>query len=173
MYDAADQHCMLYEGDCIMAALRQYILTIISATIIGMIILSFIDKKSSIYSVLKLLCGIFLIVTLIAPFNDSEIIDFSDIIQQLDVSSDPYVQNGEHFANYEKETFIKEKVVAYVLDRAKAMNINIDVGVELKQDLSGPEVIYIAGNISPYKKEQLQSMIANDLGVTKENQIWE
>ena len=156
-----------------MDMLRKYILTIISAALISMLFLLLTDKKSTAYTVIKLLCGIFLIITLIMPFNDTNILDLSNIISQSDIDSESYVKGGEYFAHQEKEILIKEKIAAYVLDRAKEMNVDIDVTVELKQDLSSPEVIYIAGSVSPYKKEQLQSIIENDLGVTKEQQIWE
>ena len=52
------------------------------------------------------------------------------------------------------------------------MDANIEVDIKLKEELTGPEVIYIAGNIAPYKRYQLQSMIENDLGSAKEQQIW-
>ncbi len=156
-----------------MDALLQYILTIISATIICMIVLSFTDKKSAMYTIIKFLSGIFLIITLITPFRDKDLMDFSDIFSRFESDSDVYVQMGEDYARQEKEVFIKEQVTAYILDRAKAMDVDIEIEVCLKEDLSGPEVIYIAGNISPYKKEQLQSLITSDLGITKENQIWQ
>ncbi len=155
-----------------MDTLYRYILTIISATLVCTVVLAFLDKKNPLYNVIKFLIGVFLTVTLITPLQNHNLIDFSNFLPLSNHDANMYVQSGKEYSDKEKETFITEQVRAYILDRAKELNTEISVDMELKQDLSGPEVIYIAGNVSPYKKEKLQNMIERDFGVTKENQIW-
>ena len=155
-----------------MDMIKQYIISIISAAVIGVIILSFCDKKNGIFGVIKIIYGIFLIITLLSPIIGTKKI-FSGALWEMDVGADAYIQLGESYANQKKEHYIKEEITAYILDRAKAMDVSLEVEVDLKEDLSGPEVIYITGNIAPYKKEQLQNTIEMDLGVTKEQQIWQ
>jgi hypothetical protein len=36
-----------------------------------------------------------------------------------------------------------------------------------------PEYVRISGNVAPYAKQQLINIIARELGVAEENQIWQ
>ena len=155
-----------------MAEIQKYIMAVIYASIIVMLISAFVDKKSAMYSVMKMMTGIFLVMTLISPFYDSSIFDFSEIFQYGNLNADSYILQGTTYANQEKESLIKEGIVTYISDRASEMNVDLEIDVALNQDLSGPEVIYIAGDISPYLKERLQNIISKDLGITEEYQIW-
>ncbi len=156
-----------------MDSLRQYILTVIAAAIICSVISPLTSKKTTVHTVLKLVCGIFLVITIIKPFQPYSKFDFSDIYNALEVTADEYVQDGVLYASAQKETFIIENVQSYILDRAKELDVNIDVTVELDPDTTMPNIVYLSGNVSPLKKSRLQQIITDALGIPEEQQIWQ
>lgn len=156
-----------------MDSLRQYILTVIAAAIICSVISPLTSKKTTVHTVLKLVSGIFLVITIIKPFQPYSKFDFSDIYNGLEVTADEYVQDGVLYASAQKETFIIENVQSYILDRAKELDVNIDVTVELDPDTTMPNIVYLSGNVSPLKKSRLQQIITDALGIPEEQQIWQ
>ena len=59
-------------------------------------------------------------------------------------------------------------------DFAEAMTLSgskVEVTVDTSQT-PVPNAVRVSGQISPYGKKQLQQMIANDLGIALEAQIW-
>ena len=91
----------------------------------------------------------------------------------MEVTADEYVQDGVLYASAQKETFIIENVQSYILDRAKELDVNIDVTVELDPDTTMPNIVYLSGNVSPLKKSRLQQIITDALGIPEEQQIWQ
>ena len=156
-----------------MDSLRQYIITVIAATIMSKIVLDITEKKGATHSVLKFITGIFIIITVISPFKQHTTYDISGYFSDWGVSASEYVQAGEESAKSSKNTFIKEQTQAYILDRADQLGIDVTVEVVLNEDdLSIPKEVYINGSVSPYGKLKLQQIISQELGITEDKQIW-
>ena len=83
------------------------------------------------------------------------------------------IAQGENSARAEWEQGISDRVEAYILDKAAQYGAQLTVTVALGSDaIPLPQRVTIQGNISPYGKTQLQSWIAENLGIAKEDQVW-
>ena len=78
---------------------------------------------------------------------------------------------GENLARDSMADIIKEETEAYILDKAADLHANLRVEVAVGED-NLPAAFTISGEASPYARRQIQAMIANDLGISKENQKW-
>ncbi len=68
---------------------------------------------------------------------------------------------------------IKSRCEAYILDKAAGMDLSLTVEVGVSADeMPVPKTVRISGNISPYKKSKLKSILVNDLGIEEEDQTW-
>ena len=78
---------------------------------------------------------------------------------------------GENLARDSMADIIKEETEAYILDKAADLHANLHVEVTVGED-NLPVAVTISGEASPYARRQIQAIIANDLGIAKENQKW-
>ena len=92
--------------------------------------------------------------------------DFS--LRYMDDAEDAAAM-GENLARDSMADIIKEETEAYILDKAADLHANLRVEVAVGED-NLPAAVTISGEASPYARRQIQAMIANDLGISKENQ---
>ena len=119
----------------------------------------------------KLICGLFLAYTVLRPISRvdfSKLPDFS--LRCMDDAEDAAAM-GENLARDSMADIIKEETEAYILDKAADLHANLRVEVAVGED-NLPAAVTISGEASPYARRQIQAMIANDLGISKENQKW-
>lgn len=98
----------------------------------------------------------------------SKLPDFS--LRCMDDAEDAAAM-GENLARDSMADIIKEETEAYILDKAADLHANLRVEVAVGED-NLPAAVTISGEASPYARRQIQAMIANDLGISKENQKW-
>ena len=83
------------------------------------------------------------------------------------------VAEGEQQTKTALARLIKQRTCAYILDKAQALNVALEVEVTLSDDdIPVPEAVRLKGKVSPYAKGRLQTIIAEDLGIEKERQTW-
>jgi len=156
-----------------MDEIRQYLISVTAAAIFCGVITGLVGKKGAAHTVIKLLSGLFLAYTVIAPWTRIKISDISHYTSDLSASAQQYVQSGTDYANLQTASIIKERSEAYILDKAVSMGLNIQVDITLTTNVpSVPESAVITGAVSPYAKERLQVCFANDLGIPKEKLVW-
>lgn len=151
--------------------LSGYVLSILSAAIIVAIVSSFFDGKSGISGVIKLVSGLFLTFVIISPLTK---VDFSRVnvyLEEFILEGVEAASVGENLAREAEADIITSRVQAYILDKANSFGAELDVEVVLNQS-NIPESLKLIGNISPYAKTQMARIIADDLGISKEKQIW-
>lgn len=156
-----------------MDGIREYLMRVTVAALCCGIISSFLGKKGSIGLVIKFLCGLFMAVVLISPLISVRLDSLEDIFDDISTQADVAAGAGEAAANHAYGDIIKEKVTAYILDKAESFGAVLTVEVTL--DGSVPPVpcaVRIEGQISPYGKSVLSDAIAGDLGIRLEDQIW-
>lgn len=153
--------------------IKQYILQVTGAALIAGIVAGFISKKSSVGKVIQLMCGIFLLVTLIMPWTRLKVRDFGDFLDSISLQADAVISTGENMAREELSQIIKAKTEAYILDKAAYYGAELAVEVSVEgSELPVPVAVKISGSISPYGKKQMQKIIAEDVGISLEEQIW-
>lgn len=173
MLIAAHQHRLFLKRGRLMEDVRQYLLSVISAAIICAIAIRISAQKGMITSMVKLLAGLIMSITVISPLVKLRIDDISDYFGALEMEAGSYIDEGQESAAIERSAIITERIESYILDKATSLGMSIEVNVVLSDvDNQTPSYIYLCGEVSPYDKKQMQQFIENDLGIPEENQLW-
>ena len=149
---------------------RAYLLSVTAASIICSIILALLGKNEKHTVVLKTICGIYMLITVAAPFarfNYSQM----DILPSFCNEAQLAIDEGVSYANDEMARYIKESVASYIFERGQSMGANIEVDVSL--DSLTPDAVVITGAVSPFVKNELSVWIEENLGIPLEAQQWE
>ena len=156
-----------------MEALRQYAFSVIGGAMVCGVILGMVPKGAT-QELLKLLCGIFLSVSILSPIAGIRFDFFPD-----DLLTDPRqeaqeaVSMGETYSRNLLAQCIKETSEEYILDKAAAMDAAVKASVTVSEDpIPVPVAVILWGQISPAAKERLGRIICDGLGISKENQQW-
>ena len=153
-----------------MDAVKEYLLSVTAAALICGIVSSLAGRNSSTSKLVKLLCGLFLASAVLKPLVDVRIDNIYDFADGLTLNGDLAVSQGEKMASEEMKRIIKQKTETYILDKAKALGLDIAVVVTL-EDYT-PATVTITGDVSPYAKADLCASIAQELDIPPEEQIW-
>ena len=153
--------------------MKGYILRVICAGIICAITGNLLKGKTALTQLVRLLCGILMLITVISPLGNLSFQGVSNYWNSLTVDASEYTKQGESMAHDSIAGIIKPQLEAYILDKASRMGLEIAVEVELDAgNHSLPRGVQISGNLSPYAKEVLSSYITDTLGIAKEQQRW-
>lgn len=156
-----------------MLAISQYIRTLTGATLISTVILRLLPGKSSASTIGKTIVGIFMAFTVLAPIAQIELSDLWNTMPDISADADQAAALGQASSQKALAESISAQVEAYILDKAAQMDVLLAVEVELSDDpIPVPKKVRLQGAVSPYAKSKLQSIICQDLGIEKENQIW-
>ncbi len=150
--------------------LRQYVISVTTAAIVCGIVTSLL-KSSSVKEVVKLICGVFLAYTVLAPITGMDFSDLAAFYPSYSQDAGEASALGEDLARETKADIIKRETEAYILDKAKELKLELTVDVSLDENQI-PVSVRLSGEASPYARTKLQQIIANDLEIAKENQQW-
>lgn len=121
----------------------------------------------------KLIAGIFLAFTIIRPLVNIEFSGLMNWSEDYNTDSLKLVTAGKSQTRTALIKIISQRTQAYILDKAQALNTVLEVEVTLSDDeIPVPVKVRLAGNVSPYAKGRLQTIIEEELGIEKENQVW-
>lgn len=150
----------------------RYLMTIVAASMACALAAGLVSEKHTAGKILKMLCGILLALTVASPLTTFRIHDLERYYSAFAADAEEAVSVGRKIADGERSAIIKSSLEAYILDKAEAMGAHITVSVMLSDDLMTPESAEICGRINPYTRQQLSALLAEQLGIAKENQIW-
>ena len=155
-----------------MDTLAQYIYRVCGAAVICAVI-RHLTKISKHAGICKMLSGIFLLLTLLSPIADLRLGDLSQMLPDVSYEVERAVEQGKASYQNELARCISERVETYILDKGAQLGVSLSVQVELSEDpMPVPARVRLEGNVSPYAKSRLQQILANELGIGKEDQIW-
>lgn len=150
-----------------------YLLRITIAALVCGIAIHLLGEKDTLGRIIRLLAGILMALTVVSPWTSVKFDDLTDYFENLSAVADGSVSDGENMARGELETIIKSQTQAYILDKADSFGADLTVEVILSSsEIPIPCSVRIAGEISPYGKSRLSQMIAEDLAIALEDQIW-
>lgn len=149
----------------------EYILTLITAALITAIVCSFFDGKSGPGGVIRLICGLFLSFVAINPLLDLDFSGLERYLESFSLEASTVSDTGKNMALEAQGDIIMASVQSYIMDKAETLGANITAEVVLDQD-NIPVSVELEGEISPYAKSRITGIITDDLGITKEHQIW-
>lgn len=153
-----------------METLQQYLFSIIcTALLCG--ILSSLTQKGIIKSILSLLCGCILTVSVIRQLGSIQWESIWETTFPYKDQAKEATAIGTEMAYDATAAIIKEKTEAYILEKADSLNAELTVMVTVSTE-NIPESAFLEGEISPNVRKKLEAILETDLGITKENQIW-
>ena len=148
----------------------RYVLSLIAAARIAGILQSFV-KEGSCARVLRLLCGLFLMVTALKPLKDLQIPTLDDWTASWNAEAAAAVREGEERYASEYSAVIIKQLEAYILDKAAQLGLSVQVQLTLTADHL-PERVLLTGQATQQQKQAMESVIESDLGIPKEKQQW-
>lgn len=156
-----------------MIDVKQYILTIVAASVIASIVLGLTEKATANKKLIQLITGVFLLLTVLSPLkeklNFQSFLDIDDITH----SAEENIMIGQQETQKQVKELITEQVATYIQDRATALGANLSVSVTISSDDPPiPTSVRLKGNVSPYVKSKLKEIIANDIGISEDHQTW-
>lgn len=156
-----------------MESVREYLVSVTCAAVLCGILCTMVDEKQTGGALVKLLCGIFLSLTLIMPLSRISLAELDLSSWQITREGEEASAEGLEYARQAKSEIIKTKTEAYILDKARQYDLELTVEVEVSDgEIPMPEAVVLRGRISPYARVQLQHLMETELGIPKENQRW-
>lgn len=152
-----------------MELLREYLLSLTSAALICCII-KVIPIGKAPASLIRTLCGIFMACTLIRPVLSLNLSDYSSGFNSYSQEARTAAAAGEEAAAKSMTDVIKANTEAYILDKAAAMEVELNVEIIL--DGLIPDKAVLRGAVSPYARSTLSQWITQQLGIPGEAQSW-
>ena len=156
-----------------MSRMGQYLFSVLTAALATSLVGVIFNGNKSVGSIIKFISGIFLGLTVISPILNVQSFNISDYFSSLTTDAEIIADTGSDFAAANQKAIIMEQASAYVLEKAKALNLDITAQLEFgNENIPIPKQIYLNGNVSPYAKKELTHFIAEQLGIPEENQVW-
>lgn len=149
---------------------KPYILTVIICVLCCKMVTQIVSDTTK-KGLIQYACGVILAITLLEPVTKLNLADFLYIPQQDWIGADKYIAEGKKAASKAKENSIKAALEAYILDKARELEMDIRVEVFLNENLF-PQFVEITGEAEPNQVKQLGKILVADLGVPEEKQIW-
>ena len=121
----------------------------------------------------KLMAGIYMTLSIVAPWGQLRLGEISQLKDQFTAEGERVTLSGQNAARDAMAESIIESTRTYILDKAETLGAQLSVEVMLDDSpIPVPCGVRIRGNISPYNREKLSSIIETDLGIPTEAQTW-
>ena len=106
--------------------------------------------------ILSLVCGIFLLATALGPLGLLRLPDLSDPTAQVQAEADRMASQAEDETKRQMAAIISEEAASYILDKADALGLQLEVQVELDAELL-PCGVRLQGAASPLCQEPAEA----------------
>ena len=151
-----------------MDGLCRYVICVVAAALLSGILTRLTQRCSS-GEIVRMLCGIFMTIVLIQPVIGRKKLILDSELQGLSKQAEAISEEGT--AEAESLRFIKQRVEAYISNRAETIGAEIQASVSLGEDCV-PVSVRITGKISPLNRSRLAQVIVSELGIPREQQEW-
>ena len=156
-----------------MDSVRQYLLSVIAAAIISGITVALINKNAIHSAIIKLLCGLFMVTTVMSPLTKLDLTDLQEFSVGFSADAKSAVDTGVSFREHQLRENITQQAEAYIQKRAKDLGADLTIDVELTEEIPPvPLTVTLSGAVSPYAKNVLCHDIENNLDIPEEKQVW-
>lgn len=146
------------------------VVSVTAGAIVCAIILS-LFPESSMKSLIRVICGIFVMVTVLCPMVSVSLPNLGNIAENYIQEGKEQSLRGKKMAIQEQEKRIREELEAYILDKAALPPDQIEVRIQLDTNMI-PSAVRICANMEGEERQKLEAVIADELGIAKENQQW-
>lgn len=155
-----------------MEHIREYLISVTAAALLCGIIQSMAGEKGRSAGILRLVCGIFLALTVIRPVARIQLREFSLMTSEITEQAQAAAAEGEDYAKRALSRHISEQTEAYILDKAKTYGAEISAEITVAGEQPVPVAVAIRGQFSPYARRQLCELIESELNIPEEDQTW-
>lgn len=136
-------------------------------------ILTDMSAKTSFEKLIRLLCSVFLAVTVVYPLIRYRFPGWNADMSIFQPGDEDVVAQGEKIYFQSIASIIRTETEAYILKEAKSIGADLTVAVELDAgNPPAPESVTIRGNFEASVETTLSQLIADELGIPKEHQTW-
>ena len=150
--------------------MRAYILSVTAAALLAAIA-QVLAGDRTMGKLVKLVSGLFLAVTVLSPVVELELPDPAGWLEDHLEEGRAAAEAGQTKAKEYAGDIISAELEAYILDKAAALGG--EVAVEICLDDSGlPERVQVSGALTPAQRAELSRIMAEELGIGEEAQIW-
>ena len=155
-----------------MEPIRQYAISVISIVMLSGIV-TLLFHGSSYDSIVKLVAGLMVTVTVVSPLIENHKLSVEDSLRNISIDADQAVNYGERIAGEAEAAYIKNAMESYINNKGKELGMEISAEIKLPDAaLKVPEKVTISGDFSPYTQKRLAETIHSELGISEERQIW-
>lgn len=152
--------------------LRSYSLSLICGTMVCGI-LAGIVRDGLFQKQIKLLCGLFLALTIVKPLIQLELPSLEDIMEPLNQEAISLAADGKKMYQDALAKSIQQETEAYICSRAELLQTNLRVQVHMSNtDPPLPDSVSLEGVFLPDVKHKLQKILEDELSIPKERQTW-
>lgn len=156
-----------------MEAFREYVLQVSAVALLCAMIFRLLRGIGTVKLMIKLLCGIILAYSVVQPMKQLDFPDLESYVSGIQEDADQVVQSGIKAASNALEEGIIDGTEAYILEKAKALNLDLIVEVEVSDDeIPVPITVSLTGSAAPYARSVLEETISRELNIPKEKQTW-
>lgn len=153
---------------------RTYLLSVCAAAVFT-VLAPMLISQNRIRKTAEFAGGLLLLIVVVSPVVQLDLSDFRQVLSSymLDPTVSFSVQNSAD------DDFVAERITRqceeYILDKADALGMNVETNVYLNGNTPYPlpVKVVICGRYSPWQKEQLSLVLAQDLGIPEDQQEWE
>ena len=153
-----------------MDGLCRYVICVVAAALLSGILTRLTHKCGS-GEIVRLLCGIFMTIILIQPIVGKKEMIWESELQGFGKQAEAISREGIAEAESIRKEFIKQRLEAYISNRAETIGAEIQASVSLGEDCV-PVSVRITGKISPLNRSRLTQVIVSELGIPREQQEW-
>lgn len=155
-----------------METLSRYVLSVICVCLICGILTDLTGKTGS-SKLVRLVCSIFLALTLVRPLLALRLPAWETEKNQFFMDAENAAEQGEKIRLQSIRAIIRQESEAYILKEAKSIGAELEVEVEL--DMSDPPVpcsVTLRGTFDADAESALGKAIEDEFGIPKERQTW-
>lgn len=156
-----------------MNAIRDYLFSVIGGAMVCGVVLN-LTPEGKFRQISKFLCGLFLTISLLHPLSEMDLSRIASTWQlPTDISAEDISAMAQDYSRSLLSERIKREAEEYILDKATDLGVSITADIHLSwDDIPIPTEVILSGSSDPTVKKQLETLIAQDLGIAKENQTW-
>lgn len=134
-------------------------------------ILNRMAKGSGCAPVVRLLCGVFVTVVLVQPLRNFSFETPMQWAGGLENMASSIADQGSREAEAQKEAIIKDRLEAYIVEKAAQAGASVSADITLGED-GLPRAVTVTGTLSPAARGRLRRMLTQELGIPEVQQQW-
>jgi hypothetical protein len=156
-----------------MENVRDYMMSVLSVAIICSILVKMPWMGGTAGRMVKLCGGLILLFAILQPVANVKIRNPLLWLENIQAEAGDAIASGEMQTGTALYECIKKQAEAYILDKAETLGVALEVEIIMSEGtLPIPIGARLQGDISPYAKLRITSMIETELGISGDTLEW-